>query len=169
MKKYKNKKQRQLNIDEIVKTEIKFKNKDFINEKDVQTHIFGQIESFIDYFYNDIVLYKYLEYPIIEKRRLSKSKRIDIFVIGKRNHYIIEIKNPTAYCENVYAIGQILDYCSSYENKDKTINILITTSYDVNISRTITEYKLPIDLFYVEKERIMKFIEFANYGSTNWK
>lgn len=55
-------------------------------------------------------------------------------------------------------IGQILDYGREFLDPKKEL-MIITTKFDRNTAKTIKHYRLPIRYIYIDKNRIMEYLE----------
>lgn len=123
----------------------------FKMEKELLNYIVSNIEVFTRDILNDDLISFETEYPIeVDKVRGfgPRGRRVDIFLIGKKKKYIIELKCPTNNAENRMAIGQILDYGREFLDSENEL-VLITTKFDINTSLTINHYNLPIRYIFM--------------------
>ena len=128
-------------------------------EQELQNHIINNIEKFTHEFLED-KLVSYEAEKRVDKYRL-RGKRIDLFIKGIKKEYIIEFKNPKYKCENIQAIGQILDYKRKLDrfSDSKKEMIIITTLFDFDTARTIKYYNLPIRYIFVDEKHFMEYLD----------
>lgn len=132
------------------------KTNEFVKEKKLIEYVINNINKFAENILEDEIISYEPEKSIDKQYRLSpRGRRIDLYVVGKKNKYIIEFKNPKNGIENRAAIGQLLDYGREMGNCNL---ILITTLFDINTFRTINHYNLPIRYIYFDKEKSMECI-----------
>jgi hypothetical protein len=132
------------------------KNSDFDKEESLKIYIVNNIDKFTKDILEDELVSFEVEKPVSKQLRLSpRERRIDIFVVGKKSKYIVELKNPKCYHENRTAIGQLLDY--GREVVDSQL-VLITTKFDINTYKTIKYYDLPIRYIYFDKEKSLECV-----------
>lgn len=127
-------------------------------EQELQNHIINNIKQFTCEFLGD-ELVCYEAEKRIERHRL-RGKRVDLFIKGRKKEYIIEFKNPKYKCENIQAIGQILDYkrkLDEFSDSEKEM-IIITTMFDIETARTIQYYNLPIRYIFVDEKHFMEYL-----------
>ena len=139
-------------------------NSEFTKEKDLKKYIIDNIESFVSIAFGDeLVLFEEefcFNKNMVRGKQGRGAKKIDIMVKGKKETYLIELKNPKYKSENRSAIGQLLDYGREYyiSGGDKRSMILITTKFDLDTAKTIRYYDLPIRYFYITKNQIMEYL-----------
>jgi len=138
--------------------------KDFAKEKDLTEFIVLNIEKFCKDILNDELISFELEYEmkkVILKHKKQgicapRGKRIDLLVLCKQNHYLIEIKRPILHLDNLRAIGQLLNYGREFIDSKKEL-VLITTKFDINTAKTIEHYNLPIRYIYMDKKKVLEY------------
>jgi len=121
----------------------------FKSEKDMCQFVFRKIEPFIADYYSDKVISKKKESKIF-----YSGGKIDIFVEGKRQNYIIECKNHRDGVVRSSGIDQLLAYGVEFFNAKKPHKlILIDNCLFFSISEAIHCYNLPIDYYFVDRTR----------------
>lgn len=131
---------------------------EFKKEKNIEQWIVDNIDSFAKEILNDEIISFECDMAIEKQIRWSpRGRRIDLFIIGKKKKYIIELKNPKSGSENRAAIGQLLDYGREFSDSKKEL-IIITSKFDINTARTIKYYDLPIRYIYLDKTRFMEYL-----------
>lgn len=130
---------------------------DFESEKSLLDYIVSNIENFCSDILDDTLISFETEKSITTRRRFSpRGRRIDLYIVGRKAKYIIELKNPFNQAENRYAIGQLLDYGREFLDPKKEL-VLLTTKFDINTAKTIAFYDLPIRYIYFDKRRILEY------------
>lgn len=143
----------------IINNTDKIKTEDFINENDLVDYIIQNIDNFAKDILQDRIINYEKEKPIKKNKRFSpRGKRIDLYIVGEKNNYIIEFKNPKYKSECRNAIGQILDYGREFSDSKKEM-IIITTYYDIDTAKTIKYYNLPIRYIYLSKRNVLEYME----------
>lgn len=139
-------------------TEVKsVRTKDFEKEKDLLEYIELNIELFCkDVLEDSLVEYEVERQFVMMKRFQPRARRIDLYVRGEENEYLVELKNPTHPADNRAAIGQILDY--GRELPEAKL-VLVTTMFDWDTAKTIEYYDLPIKYVYLDKKRSLKYLK----------
>lgn len=133
----------------------KQENNDFAKEKDLQLFIGENIEQFTKEVLEDNYVSHELEKPIVKLRRFGpRGKRIDIYIKGTEQDYIVELKNPKYLSEVKSGIGQLLGYGLSFKNAKM---ILVSTKFDLETGQMIKHYNLPIDYYYFSKDCVLKY------------
>lgn len=129
--------------------------KEFKNEKEYQLYIEENIKSFCE---DVLMLGEYVSYKSnksIEKQTFGKPKqRIDLYVIGKKETAIVELKYPKNYfCEIRNSIAQLLYYGSiAKRNNIKYDRLcLVSPVHDSRLFGMIIDYNIPIELYYLTK------------------
>lgn len=127
----------------------------FNKEKELEEYIVDNIDCFVkDILEDELVSFEVNKH--IDVQHFSpRGRRIDLVVVCTRKTYLIELKNPSSGTENRSAIGQILDYGREYLDPKKEL-VILTTKFDINTSRTIKHYGLPIRYIYIDRNRIME-------------
>jgi hypothetical protein len=137
-------------------------NNQFNKEKDLSDFITYNIEYFCNDILEDELISFEVDKTIVKQRRFgARGRRVDLYIICKNKHYIIELKNPTSLSENTAGIGQILDYGRQFPYPKKEL-ILITTMFDKDTHLTIKHYNLPIRYLYFEKGRVLELLKELN-------
>lgn len=139
-----------------IKDTSKLNNKEFEREEKLKEYIVNNIDKFVKDILEDELVSFEVEKVIMGEFILSQLQRkIDIYIVGKKSKYIIELKNPRCNHENRAAIGQLLDYGREIED---TQLVLLTTKFDINTYRTIKHYNLPIRYIYFEKDKTLECV-----------
>ena len=128
---------------------------DFNSEKELSDYLAQNIEIFTYQYLNDICVSFDFQHSMTYDRHAWRRKRADLVIEGKKKFYIIELKNPQYACNNITAIGQLLDYGRHFEDKKSNLDIqlvLLSSLYDVDTALTIQKYNLPIRYFYLQKD-----------------
>jgi len=133
----------------------KQENNDFAKEKDLQFFIGENIEEFTKEVLGDIYISHQMEKPTVTIRRFGpRGKRVDIYIKGKEQDYVVELKNPKHLSEVKSGIGQLLGYGLSFKNAKM---ILVSTKFDLETGQMIKYYNLPIDYYYFSKDCVLKY------------
>ena len=126
---------------------------DFGSEKSLLNYILSDMTHFCEWVLCDKLVSFEVEKPIRQQQVFSaRGRRIDLYIVGEKKKYIVELKNKKGGAENRYAIGQVLDYGREFPSCEL---VLLTTHYDFDAARTIQHYNLPIRYIYFDKKRIM--------------
>jgi hypothetical protein len=137
-------------------------NNDFDLEKNLIDYIILNIDKFTKDLFNDEAILFEVDMPISKQKRLApRGRRIDLYIIGKKNTYIIETKNPNSGTESRAGIGQILDYGREFSDSKKEL-VIITTKFDISTAKTISFYNLPIRYIYMSKKRFLEYVGDSN-------
>jgi hypothetical protein len=135
------------------------KNSSFKSEKAMLEFIVANIDNFCrDTLSDELVEYS-TEYDGIRYKRFGpRNNRVDLYIIGKKAEYLVELKNPRFHRENRAAIGQLLNYGREFfdSKKEKTL-VLVTTKFDLETALTIRHYALPIRYIYLDKAFSMEY------------
>lgn len=146
----------QMKADMVVVRDHKLKNNDFKSEKELSDYIDFNIQDFCIDILEDTYVDHCMEMPLYKQmRRGPRGRRVDIYIECKKHKYVIELKNPKSLSEMRSAIGQLLDY--GRELPDCKM-ILVATKHDINTSKTIKHYNLPITYYYMSKSCTMEYI-----------
>lgn len=117
----------------------------FNSEKELQSFVINNIEMFCrDILHDDVVSFK--EQKSMERISSIPPRRMltaDIFIEGKKNNYIVEIKNTDNGNSVRGALGQILCYSVSYGSQDAEL-IILSSKADNHVVKAISRYKLPV-------------------------
>lgn len=134
------------------------KTNDFASEKSLLAYVKANINDLIMTVYGKKVSSIEPEKQVQNRLRLSpRPPSVDLFVVCDDNtEIIIELKNPKTVSENDRVIGQILKYSLYYPNAKL---LAITTLLSQDIGRAIYNYDLPIDYCYLDKTKILKYME----------
>ena len=136
-----------------------FNTKDFMSETLATNHLNDSLDLLIESLYNDKIVCVSREMPLQKQYKLSpRGRRIDIFIQGQKNNYIIEVKNEKNTSEIRSSIGQLLDYGRELSHKDPVL-ILVSTMFDINTAKTIEYYKLPIKYIFMDKRKFLELKE----------
>ena len=135
-------------------------NNSFKKEKVLLDYIVNNIKDFVKDILGDELVSFECEKQINGKQvKLSpRQKRVDIYIVGRKSKYIIELKNPKYPSENRKAIGQLLDYGREYYRENIQM-VLLTTLFDMDTAKTIEYYNLPIRYIYFDKDKSLEFKE----------
>lgn len=132
------------------------KSNEFETEKSLQDFLIYNIKDFMLNQFDDIVIETFTEYQFQSQLNLSpRGHRIDLFVKCENFDYLIELKNPTNKSENIYAIGQLLNYSREFDkiSDSKKKLVLITTYFDLSTAETIKYFNLPIEYIFFTKNK----------------
>lgn len=131
---------------------------DFDKEKHLEEFLVNNIDKFVNEFLDDSIVSFEINKPINKQRKFSqRGRRVDLYIKGKLNTYIIELKNPISNTESRAAIGQILDYGREFLDPKKQL-LIITTKFDINTAKTIKYYNLPIRYIYLDKNKTLEYL-----------
>lgn len=144
------------------------------NPDEVITRDFNTEKELCDYinlhpaiFAKDVLEINYLghdrEYCISEDRRLNKTwkARVDFRFNGPNGDIYVECKNPVhTYSEANTGIGQILGYNCLAQLFNRRVDryVLVTTKYNPILRMVISKFNLPIEVYIISKQRVVKML-----------
>jgi hypothetical protein len=132
---------------------------DFKNEKELKDFIVRNIRNICKDWFNDEVISFETEKQVIPQLLFQPRRtRVDLYIHGKKDNYIIELKRPVTKCDNRYGIGQVLNYGRELEYLKAKLCI-VTTKFDQDTAETISYYGLPIRYMFTSKTQMLEYID----------
>lgn len=127
------------------------------NEKELVNYVAENIELFAKDILDDTIISFEIDMPIEKQISLApRGRRIDLYIKGRKQDYIIEFKNPTSGTESRAAIGQILDYGREFAGRNTEL-LIVTSYFDINTAKTIKFYNLPIRYVYLSTKYSLEY------------
>lgn len=124
-------------------------NEKFDSEADLVQQLLPQIKPLIESVYLESVENIYTEYWFRNREYGYFDFRVDVYVIGNKRNYVIEVKNPTHNLrESLYGISQLMMYDIVLEQTKGAFKpIYLSSIFEPMVIQFIKKYNLDIDVF----------------------